>query len=118
MEKALYSVLINGEIYKLKDKGVVGKLLAILHTFLKNRNAYIQIDKYDTSEIKVETGLPQRSVLSPVLFVLYIDDFLTDWKSHFKFPDESSVLTEAETSDYSKTQLNNACRDTENWCTK
>ena len=117
MEKAFDSVWINGMMHKLKEKGVVGKLLAILHAFLKNI-AYIQIDKDDTSEFKIETGLPQGSVLSPVLFVLYIDDFLKDWKSHFKFADDSSVLIETETTRNLNAQLNNAWRDIENWCSK
>ena len=81
-----------------KDKGMVEKL-AILHTFLKSRIAYIRIDKHNTSQFKIETGLPQGSVLSPVLFTFYIDKFLKDWKSHFKFAVHSSILIEAETTE-------------------
>ena len=57
----------------------------------------MRIDKHDTSEIKTETGLPRSNVLSPVLFILYIDNFLNEWKSHFKFANDSLVLIESET---------------------
>ena len=111
MEKVFDTVWINGMIYKLKENGVVKKLFAIMHTFLKNKIAYIQIDKQDSFEFKIERGLPHGSVLSPVLFILYIDDFLKDCKSQFKFADDSSVLIEAETTENFNMQLNNACRD-------
>ena len=41
-------------------------------------------------------------------------NFWKDWKSHFKFADDSSVLIEAESTENLNAQLKNACRDIEN----
>ena len=55
-------------------------------TFLKkNRIAFLWVNKYDTSEFKIETGLTQGSISSRVLFGLCTDDFLKKWESHLKF---------------------------------
>ena len=109
---------MKGIIYKWKKKGVAGNPLPILQTFPRNRIAYIRIDKHDTSEFKIKTELPQKCVLSPVLFILPIDEFLKDCKSHFKFADDTSVLIEAETTESLNAQLINARRGIENWCSK
>ena len=79
MEKAFDSVWIHRLIYTLKEKGVVGELFAMLNLFsiaYEKQIAFILIDEHNNFDFKSEIGLRQISVLSPVLFIIYIDDFL------------------------------------------
>ena len=121
-EKAFNSVWIGGLI-KIEREGSGWKTTCHLAHFYKKQNCaltycYILIDTHDTSEFKIETELPPGSLLSPVLFILFIDDFFKDWNLHFKFANDSSVLIDAKATENLNAQLNDACRDIESWCSK
>ena len=63
-------------------------------SYLTNRIQYISIDGISSDLLKVNFGVPQGSVLDPLLFILYINDLhnLFRFSSPFHFADDTGLL--------------------------
>ena len=69
-DKVSHSLLIH----KLEQYGIKGKTSAWIKGFLSDRTQCVVIEGEKSDIIKVESGVPQRSVLGPSLFLFYIND--------------------------------------------
>ena len=77
---------------KLSNYGIPCKLLIWLSGFLQGRMMRVQVNGSYSSWVHVLSGVPQGSVLGPLLFLLYVND-LPDWiKSSIKmFADDTKL---------------------------
>jgi hypothetical protein len=102
-------------IYKLKAYGINGNLLNWIENFLKGRKQRVIIGKASSEWRSVDSGVPQGSVLGPLLFLIYIND-MPDSLNHFckLFADDSKLIAVIKNSD-DKLALQDDLNTLANW---
>ena len=86
-QKAFDSVPHQRLIQKLISFGVHGKVLRWIKDFLWNRTQQVALNGKISGSIPVTSGIPQGSVLGPLLFVMFVNDILSI-VSTFMFADD------------------------------
>ena len=81
LEGAFDAAWRKGLIYKLYHSGIKGGLLILLNNFLTGRMSRNNVNGYVNEWFPTTTGLPQGSILNPILFV-YTGDLSADPKQH------------------------------------
>ena len=92
ISKAFDKVWHDGLIFKLKQNGVSGSLLLFFQNYLNNRKQSVVLNGSHSSYSKVESGVPQGSVLGPLSFLIYINDLERNIKSNIKFFADDTML--------------------------
>ena len=66
-----------GILYKLCSVGIGGSVMSILTEFLSNRSQQVMVDGCRSKLVNVVSGVPQGSVLAPLLFLLYTSELFS-----------------------------------------
>jgi hypothetical protein len=78
--KAFDTVWRNAMLYKLSGLGVRGKLLRVIRALYAHTDASVRVNGRFTDSFEVQLGVRQGGVLSPILFLAFINDLIGELK--------------------------------------
>ena len=94
ISKAFDRVWHEGLVYKLKRCGVSGQFLSLIQSFFKDRKQRTVLNGQSSSWGVISAGVPQGSILGPLLFLIYINDLTAGLTCNVKlFADDTSLFT-------------------------
>ena len=123
-EKAFDSVWKKGLICKMANLNIKGNVLSLIDHFLQSRKVQLEINgKLGNLRSSQEYGLPQGSALSPVLFKIYLLDFLEEYNNRkdiklYKFADDGTVKIKASSDTQCASSLNTVLMSIIEWTEK
>ena len=108
-------------LWVLAKKGFPEWVVQMVESFLKGRRTRICFADYESEWINTETGIPQGSTLSPVLFLFFIADLLEEFQSveenlfGFGFVDDTTLVTWSNSAAENCRRLTEAHKRCEAW---
>ena len=94
ISKAFDKVWHDGLIFKLHQNGICAEMINILEDFLTGRKQRVVLNGRFSSWADIHTGVPQGSILGPLLFLIYINDLSNDITIKCKlFADDTSLFS-------------------------
>ena len=101
LSKAFDTIDHRKLLVKLEHYGIRGPCLDLIESYLCNRQQYVDFQNTHSDHCKIEYGVPQGSVLGPLLFLLYINDITNSSSSklgHFVlFADDTNIFVAGKT---------------------
>ena len=116
--KAFDSVAHQRLLVKLESIGIKGDLLNWIRSFLSGREQCVKVNGVTSGWKKVLSGIPQGSVIGPLLFVIFINDMPNEVKFNLckLFADDCKLYGRVDSSGENKMQLD--VTNLENWSRK
>jgi hypothetical protein len=129
LNKKLYSIIIScnlskafdrvwhvGFIQKLRSYGISGKVLDWVKDYISNRQQVVFINNETSNYGDIKVGVPQGSVLDPLLFMLYANDITDNLHNLARlFADDTSISYSGSNFETMETDINNDLINVNEW---
>ena len=103
-------------IEKLQNAGIKGEALEWFKEFLRDRTTVVKIDGKYSSENKTKKGVPQGSLLSPYLYLMYSND-LKNYLTciYYLFADDTLLITSHKDPEIARREMEREIRKLQQW---
>ena len=120
IEKAYDMVWRQGLMFKLYHLGIRGKMFWWIRDFLSNRTFLVRIGNTLSDVLTLENGIPQGSVISPILFNVMINDISVSDNSCYVslFADDCAVWLKGSNTKYMCTKMQKVLNELDDWSGK
>ena len=121
VEKAFHNVWHNGLRYKIFMLDLPTKMTRWLSDFLVSRVIQVNVNGFLSDKISPIAGVPQGFVLSPLLFLIYINDLPNPHhrqNSKSQFADDTALWAASKNVQFAAKRLHKDLRNLAKWCAK
>lgn len=119
LSRAFDCLNIEFVLAKLSRVGFRGHALKLLRSYLTDRTNCVKIGSVFSRNFDVITGVPQGSVLGPLVFLIFIND-LSDYMSKdvsiISFADDTSMVVTARTPEELRAKVAQTIHEFDEWC--
>lgn len=117
--KAFDRVWHKGLIHKLRNVGIIGGLLNWFTDYLSNRKQRVVLPRAASDWTQIHAGVPQGSVLGPLLFLIYINDIVENINACIRlFADDTSLYLIVENPIETAEKLNSDLATVHAWASR
>ena len=119
IKAAFDSVWHDGLIYKLNELRLPQYLINYLISFLTNRTAAIELENLLSRPFNLNSGTPQGSPLSPLLYIIFTADSMNGIPKHTEhglFADDTALWTSSHTLVSLSSRLQHSVDEFQRWC--
>lgn len=117
LQKAFDTVDRNILLQKLYRYGIRGTALALMTSYLTGRKQRVKLNNVYSNYRDIDIGVPQGTILGPLLFILYVNDLLENMpdESILSFADDTAVITSDSEWDRAINNMNKLLEKVANW---
>ena len=116
LAKAFDTVNHNILIAKLSHYGIRGTPFQLIRSYLTNRMQYVNLSGYNSDSLIAKCGVPQGSVLGPLLSLGYVNDLPNASYANIKmFADDTLLFCSHENSQNEQAIVNNELHKVSKW---
>lgn len=101
----------------LEKVGVRGHVHNLFKNYFENRIQYVKIENYKSAERKCETGVPQGSVLAPILYLIYVNSIveISLNSKHLSFADDTVLFFSSKEKNILEKNIREDIKKIEDW---
>ena len=119
LSKAFDTLNFDILIHKLQFYGLSGNSLALMKSYVTGRMQYVLFNKTKSDLAIITTGIPQGSILGPLLFSIYVNDIInsSDKLQYLLYADDTTLYFNREhfTPHNANLEINNELSKVMNW---
>lgn len=119
VSKAFDKVWHHGLIHKLNAAGISTNLVKIIRSFLQKRSFKVKVEDSFSSNHPILAGVPQGSVLGPILYNLYTHDIpKNDYSEIALFADDTAIISQCRNETLTVSRLEKSLDEIVKWMDK
>ena len=119
VSRAFDRVWHSGVLAKLKRYGFNGRLLKWLENYLTDRQQRVVVEGAQSTYVDITAGVPQGSILGPLLFLIYVNDLPTSLQTNIRiYADDTTLFLDYKDPEAGREQLQRDIEKLEVWAEK